>query len=150
MADSNRGQEMSNFWRTWLAIFCLSLMIFGVMLSGGAFAATSAPVQFFLTWLGGNPAIIFDPPLRFSLAVLGAVTIGWALTLYAVIVAATDLGPPGRPLWHGIMVAVLVWFVIDCGLSVATGFGRNVIPNLAVLALFLIGVRGSGVMKPTA
>ena len=141
---------MSNFWRNWFAIFCLSLTIFGVMLSGAAFKATSAPVQFFLTWLGGDPAIGFDPSLRFSLAVLGAVTIGWAMTLYATIVAAIDLGPRGRPLWQGMTVAVLVWFVVDCGLSVATGFGRNVIPNLAVLALFLVGVRGSGVIKPIA
>lgn len=141
---------MSGFWRNWFTGFCLSLLIFGVVLAGGAFEATTGPVRFILALLGGNGDISFDPPLRFSLAVMGAVSIGWAISFYHTIGAAIDLGDMGRPLWRGMTIAVVCWFVIDSSLSVATGFGLNVIPNLLLLGLFLIGVRGSGVLKPAA
>lgn len=141
---------MSGFWRNWFSGFCLSLLLFGVILAGGAFDSTTGPVRWLLTLLGGRADITFDPPLRFSLAVLGAVSIGWAIAFYYTIGAAIDLGPAGRPLWRGMTVAILVWFVIDSSLSVATGFALNVIPNLLLLGQYFIGVRGSGVMKATA
>jgi hypothetical protein len=141
---------MSGFWRNWFSGFCLSLLIFGVILAGGAFEATTGPVRWLLTVLGGSADITFDPPLRFSLALIGSISIGWAVAFYYTIDAAIDLGPLARPLWRGMTVAVIVWFVIDSSLSVATGFALNVIPNLLLLGQYFIGVRGSGVMKVSA
>lgn len=138
---------MSKFWRNWFTGFCLALLLFGVVLAGGAFEATTAPVRVILAVLGGDSDIRFDPPLRFSLAVLGAVSIGWAVNFYYTIFAAVDLGNAGQPLWRGMTIAVLIWFVIDSALSIATGFALNVLPNMLLLGQFLIGVRGSGVLK---
>ena len=139
---------MSVFWRNWFVGFFGALMLFGLVLVGGAFEATTGPIRWLLVLIGGGLDIRFDPPLRFVLALLGAVLIGWAVCLHYTIGAAIDLGPRGRPLWHGMTIGILVWFVIDCSLSVATGFALNLIPNTLLLVQYLIGVRGSGVLKP--
>jgi hypothetical protein len=141
---------MSGFWRNWFNGFCLALLVFGIVLAGGAFAATTGPIRLLLVVLGQSDDIVFQPALRFSLGVLGAVTIGWAISFYTTIQAAIDLEQRGRPLWRGMVAAALGWFVIDNILSVATGFALNIIPNTLLLAQLLIGIRGSGVLKPPA
>lgn len=141
---------MSGFWRAWFALWCLSLGVFGLVLSGGGIEATSGPVNLILTTLQGGEPITFDAPLRFSLAVLGAVSLGWAVTLYFVIGAAIELKERGRPLWNAITAGMVTWFVVDSALSVATGFGLNVVPNVLLAALYLIGLVGSGALKRSA
>lgn len=138
---------MSGFWRNWFMAFCGSLLVFGAVLCGGAFEATSAPIRLFLTLLGGPGEAAFDPTLRFSLAVMGGVSIGWAVSLHFTIRAAIDLGERGRPLWNAITAGLASWFVIDSSLSVATGFGLNVVPNLMLAGMYLVGLFGSGAMK---
>lgn len=138
---------MSGFWRGWFVVWCFSIGAFGAVLSCGAFEATSGPVRFVLSNLRGPSEALFDPPLRFSLAVMGAVSIGWAVTLFGVIGAAIDLGDKGRPLWNAISAGMVSWFVIDSTLSVATGFGLNVAPNLALAGMYVLGVLGSGALK---
>lgn len=141
---------MSGFWRAWFAVWCFSLAAFGLVLAGGAIETTSEPVRFILTVLQGSGDITFDPPLRFSLAVLGAVSVGWAVTLYLMIRAATDLGEQGRPFWNAITAGMVCWFVLDSTLSVVTGFGLNVIPNVLLAGTYLVGLAGSRVMKRPA
>lgn len=138
---------MSSFWRNWFSGFCVSLIVFGIVLGGGAFEATSGPVRFLLVLLGGSSDISFEPAFRFSLGLLGAISIGWGVMFYYTIAAAIDLKAQGRRLWQGMTTAIIIWFVIDNILSIATGFALNVIPNTLLLAQYFIGVRGSGVMK---
>ena len=85
--------------------------------------------------------------LRFSLAVMGAVSIGWAVTLFFFLRAAIDLGGQGRPLWNAITAGMVSWFVIDSALSVATGFGLNVVPNIALALMYIVGLIASGALK---
>ncbi len=140
---------MSGFWRMWFVAWCASIALFGAVLAGGAFEATEGPVRFVLSVLGpGEP--LFDAALRFSLAVMGAVSIGWAVTLYFTVRAAIDLGPRGRPLWTAISAGMVSWFVIDSALSVATGFGLNVVPNLVLAGMYVVGLLGSGVARARA
>jgi hypothetical protein len=141
---------MSGVWRTWFALWCLSIGGFGVLLAGGAFAATDGPVRLLMTVLQGGGDVDFAPALRFSLAVMGAVTIGWAVTLHVMIRAAIALGSAGRPLWTAVSAGMASWFVIDCTLSVATGFGLNIIPNLLLVTIYVAGLIGSGVLKSSA
>lgn len=140
---------MSGFWRGWFVVWCVSIGAFGAVLSGGAFEATSGPVRFVLSMLGGQADALFDPRLRFSLAVMGAVSIGWAVTIYAIVQAAIRLGPEGRPLWNAVTAGMISWFVIDSTLSVATGFGLNVVPNLGLAGMYVIGLLGSGALRKT-
>lgn len=132
---------MTGFWRSWLNIWCWAVGLFGVALLSGGFAATSPPLAGLYGLLGNVPPPDFDPPLRFSAALLGAITIGWAITLQAAIRAAVLLG---SPIWRHLTVAVIVWYVLDSALSVWTGFGLNAVPNTVFLVTYLVPVWRSG------
>jgi hypothetical protein len=138
---------MSGFWRNWMMGWCWAVGLFGVVLMGGALDATSGPTRLLYGVL--NPAAEFrlDQTMRFSLAVLGAVTLGWSLTLFAAIQAAHQLGDRAEPTWCLIILSVAVWYVIDSGLSIATGFSLNTIPNTVFLAAFLLPILKSGVLR---
>lgn len=141
---------MSGVWRGWFLAWCVSIGVFGAVLSGGAFEATSGPVRLVLDNLHGPGVLSFTPVLRFSLGVMGAVSIGWAVMLHFVVRAAIDQGREGRRLWNAISAGMASWFVIDCTLSVATGFGLNVVPNLVLAGMYVAGLIGSGVLKTRA
>jgi hypothetical protein len=138
---------MTAFWRNWFMVWCLSIGLFGAVLAGGAFEATSGPVRIVLALLNGPAQPVFDPTLRFSLAVMGAVSIGWAVTLHFIIRASTAPESHARPLWDAISAGMVCWFLIDSALSVATGFGLNVLPNCLLAGIYVVGLMGSGVLK---
>lgn len=138
---------MSRFWRTWMVGWCCAVGFFGLVLAASAFDATSGPTRILFGLL--DDRVVFDPGphLRFSLAVLGAVTVGWSLTLLAAVQAANQLGDQARSVWVLVTGSLVVWYVIDTALSLATGFGLNVIPNTIFLAVFLLPIIRSGVLK---
>ncbi len=138
---------MSTFWRNWLLVWSVGVLIFGVVLAGGAFEATSGPVSLVYQGLQGPGDLVFDPAMRFTLAVMGCVSIGWAVTMFLMIRAAFSLGHHARPIWIGLTAGVVTWFVTDSALSVATGFGLNVVPNTVLIVTYLIAVLGSGALK---
>jgi hypothetical protein len=141
---------MSGFWRGWFAAWCVSIGVFGAVLSGGAFESTSGPVRVVLSILHGPSVADFNPTLRFSLAVMGAVSIGWAVMLLLVVRAAIDLEDGGRPLWNAITAGMAAWFVIDSALSAATGFALNIAPNVALAGMYVVGLLGSGALRRAA
>ena len=141
---------MTGFWRNWLVVWCLSVGLFGVVLAGGGFEATSGPIRLFFVFLNGPGELELDAYMRFSLGVLGPITIGWSLTLYAVMKAANQLEKrAARPIWILVTASVACWFVFDSMLSVYTGFWRNTIPNVIYMAAFLLPIFRSGVLKDT-
>ena len=141
---------MSSFWRNWLTVWCWAVGVFGAVLAGGAFDATSLPTRLFFGLLNGPAPLDLQAQARFSLGVLGAVTLGWSLTLAAAIRAAIQLGEQGRPTWLLVTASAVTWFVIDTPLSIATGYGLNAIPNVIFLAAFLAPVLASGVLRQPA
>ncbi len=141
---------MSAFWRGWLIIWCMGVGLFGLVLAGGAFEATSAPVRWVLESLRGPGEVDFNPAMRFSLAVMGCVSIGWAVTMFTVMLAAFQLGDRARPIWAGLTAGIAIWFVTDSALSVATGFGLNVVPNTVLVATYLVAVVAGGGFKKAA
>lgn len=138
---------MSGFWRTWLNVWCVAVGLFGVVLAGGAAEATSGPIRWLLDLLNGPEPLAIEGPMRFCLAVLGAVTIGWSLTLFAAMDAAARLGPMGEPVWRMILASGLVWYVVDSALSLATGFGLNLIPNTLFIAGLIAPLAAGGVLS---
>jgi hypothetical protein len=138
---------MSNFWRNWMRLWCIGVGVFGAVLSAGASDVTSGPAHFLLDVLNGSGSISPSPELRFSLAVLGAVTIGWSVVLFGAIEVAASLAEKGRTLWGWLTAGVVTWYVIDGALSVMTGFGLNVVPNSILLATFLLPLLLAGVLK---
>ncbi|MFN3521123.1 MAG: hypothetical protein ACK4YQ_02660 [Phenylobacterium sp.] len=138
---------MNAFWRNWMWGWCAAVGLFGAVLALGGLPATGEPARLLLDVLNGPAPVALDGALRFSVAVLGAVTIGWSLTLAAAIRAALELGEGAGPVWRLTLAGVVGWFVIDSILSVATGFALNVVPNLILLATFLWPLQRSGALR---
>ena len=130
---------MTRQWHTQMTIWCGAVMLFGLVMTGGAFYATSAGVYALFGVLAGPGPTAYDPALRFSLALIGAVTLGWGATLLAVVRGTADMSASQTaPLWRMITIAVLMWFVIDSGLSIATGFWRNAVSNSVLPGWYLL------------
>jgi len=97
--------------------------------------------------LNGGAEVDFDAPLRFSVALMGCVALGWSLTLLVAMQAAHQLGDRGRTVWLGLTASVAGWFVIDSLLSTVTGFGLNALSNTVFMAAFLLPIVRSGVLR---
>ena len=141
---------MSPFWRIWLIGWASSVILFGVIIACGAFEATSGPISALYDLLQGPGPITNDPALRFSLAVMGCVSIGWGVTGLLAIMAAIKLGDKGQPVWNAITLGLFVWFISDSALSFATGYGLNVVPNILLLTGYLIPLIASGKLMKSA
>lgn len=139
---------MTDFWKNWLKLWAWGVVIFGVVLSSGAFAATEGVVRPIFNLLGNPFPDQPDAHHRFSLGLMGAVSIGWGLTLVGIFNAIFGLGSDRTaPFWRAILVATLGWFVIDGYISVATGFTLNLIPNTVLLVLLLVPLLQSGALR---
>lgn len=138
---------MSAFWKTWLKLWCGSVLAFGVALLFGGLPATAAPTMRLLDLLNGPAPLELTPPLYFASGVLGGVTIGWAVGTYGAILVAIDLGDRGGSLWRWMARGVAAWFVTDSTLSIASGFGLNVIPNVVLLTGFFLPLYATGVLR---
>ena len=135
------NRPLSEFWMTWMTGYCVAVALFGIVLAGGAFDVTSGPVRIIFNLMNGPGEFDLVPAMRFSLGVLGAVSLGWSVTLYAAVQAANQLGrPSGRSIWIMITASVVCWYLIDSTLSIATGFWMNAIPNTILMAAFLVPV----------
>ncbi len=139
---------MSRFWLNWLNVWCLAVAIFGVVLAGGGFEATSGPVRMVFEQLKGPGGTELTAPVRFLLGVLGPISVGWSLTFYAAMRAVQQLDKAAaRPIWILLVASVACWFFVDSAVSVHTGFWRNTIPNAVLMGTFLVPVIRSGVLK---
>lgn len=121
-----------------LSVWSGVVALFGLGLCGAGLEATDGFARFAFGVLGA-PDAVFTPELQFAVALMGAVTFGWGLTLLAVARSpAADMA-----VWRRIRTAALVWFVVDSGLSITTGFGLNALSNAVLTAaLLLILARG--------
>lgn len=153
LQDFDRGKNMtekpmSSLWQKWMTGWCGAVGLFGIILVGGGLEVTSAPVRILFDFLNGPGKLDLNPHMHFSLAVLGAVTIGWSLTLMAAIQAANQLEKRvSKPIWALITTSLVSWYVIDSILSIATGFWLNAVSNTIFIATFLIPITRSGVLR---
>jgi hypothetical protein len=132
----------------WIKGWCTAVGLFGLMLIGGGFEATSGPIRMFFDLLDGPGELDLNPHMQFTLAILGAVTIGWSITLLVAIQAAHQLEQQARrSIWIGIVASIMFWYVIDSILSIATGFWHNAISNTIISATFLILVIRDGLLR---
>jgi hypothetical protein len=139
---------MSAFWKNWLNLWCAGVTLFGVILALTAFAPTDGLARLvfalFQTPLPDN----MDNLHRFSIGLMGAVTMGWGITLYVAFQAAHLLDPAHAPrIWRSVTIVALVWYAVDSYISVATGYWMNAVSNTLIMALYLIAVMKSGAIK---
>lgn len=138
---------MSRFWRNWLTVWGWAVVLFGLVLAGAGFEATSGPTRLLFDVLNGPEDLILSAQMRFAVGLMGAVTLGWALTLLVTFDAAHRLGAAGGPAWRGVLASAVVWYVIDSGISVVTGFGLNAVSNTLLMAGLLTPLMASGVLR---
>lgn len=130
----------------WLILWCGVLAALGVALTGAVAEATSAPARLVFAVIGVRD-LGLDAHMRFTLAVLGAVLIGWSITLLGATRVARRLdGAPARSAWRSVAAALVGWFAIDSTLSILTGFPLNAVMNTIFLIAFLAPMVRSGVL----
>lgn len=137
---------MQGLWKVWLTLWCWGVFAFGVVLVTAAVPGADAVARFVYNALVTDPANLplFDQPaVKFGLGVQGALTIGWALTMFAMMRVAETAG---APVWRALTTALLAWFAIDSTISVSTGFTLNAVSNTVLIVAYLIPVLACGVL----
>lgn len=138
---------MDGFWKAWMTAWCWATVALGLIFVGAAFPATDGLARLYYDLVDG-PRVVqdlyADPAMRFTQAVLGAVLIGWAVTIFGLVGAAREAGAQA---WRTLTAAMAVWFVADSALSAASGFPLNAIPNTLFFATYAAPVLASGVLR---
>ncbi len=137
---------MTKPWTTAMILWSWSVILFGAVLVAGIFPPLQGINHFLFDLMSQKTGSLgtFTPELQFSVGLMGAVTLGWGLTVLAVAQAVTE---PNPALWRGITRALIVWFVIDGAISVMTGFGLNAVSNTLLLGGYLFIMIRSGAQK---
>lgn len=141
---------MNAFWKNWIKIWCGGIILFGAVLAAGGLPAMDGIVRTLFGILSSDPlpdGFLDAPGIRFSVALMGAVTMGWGLTILLLLPA---IHAAGAPAWRGLTAALVAWFIIDGVLSATTGFALNNLPNIALMAGYLAPLLASGAMKSGA
>lgn len=141
------ARSLAPHWRLWLNLWCVGVFVFGIVLAGAAWEATSGPISALLARLHPDGDNSLTRAFRFGLGLQGALTMGWAVTMYAAFRAAVALGDAGTPFWRMVTVGLLIWYVVDSAISIVTGFGLNAVSNTLLVVAYLVPVLASGVLK---
>jgi len=72
----------------------------------------------------------------FAFGVLGAVMIGWAVSLLILIFIPLRRGEIWA--WWTIAASIMIWFVIDSAFSVISDYSGNAVSNGAFLLIFAL------------
>jgi hypothetical protein len=139
---------MTDFWKNWLNVWSAAVTLFGVVLALAAFAATDGLARFVFALFQMPLPQNMDMLHRFSIGLMGAVTMGWGMTAYVAFQAAYMLDTPkAARIWRQITIVLLVWYVVDSCISVATGYWINAVSNTAIMGLYLMAVIKSGATR---
>mgnify|MGYP003345686623 FL=1 len=134
---------MNDFWKTWLDIWCLGIMVLGCVLAGAGLVGFEGGVRHFLNLLNPTNPPVFNDVERFAFGLMGAATIGWGLTLFYFFRAA-HASNMGNKMYRHAFVVIIIWNLIDGYISYLTGFKFNIVSNLLlslgiVIPLYLTG-----------
>ena len=137
---------MSGFWRSWVNVWCWATLLFGVVLALGAHPAVNGPARAYYDLIffpvDGSPELD-GQALRLTVGVLGAVMIGWAVTIMAAVRAAHE----GAALWRPLTLAMGVWYGVDSAISIAGGAPMNAVSNTVFFAAWLTPMLATGVLR---
>lgn len=144
---------MTGLWKSWMQAWCGAIVLLGVMFLAAAAPGADAAARLFydLVYWPLDGRSVFSDDTRFTCAILGAVLIGWALTIFTLIDAADAAAPQlAARIWRGMTGAMLTWYVVDSAASIASGVPVNAISNTIFLATYLAPVLASGVLRTVA
>ena len=127
-------------WDRWLGVGVALVAVLGVALVAAAGPAADVFDQLFF----GGDGPVGTPDGRsyvaFVYRVLGAVLLGWAVSLG---VLARQLRARRRETWRAVVGSVLAWFVVDTTASLLSGFGANAALNLGLLVVLAVPLAGT-------
>ncbi len=126
-----------NFWENCLHAWVWMTIGFGCLFSGAGVPGLDGGAGLFYWVVSGGTvnAGDFDTAgMRISVALIGAVMLGWGCAMLAV----WRVSGANPAVWRGLSRAVLIWYVVDSALSVATGMPLNAVSNTLFLTLFLV------------
>jgi hypothetical protein len=122
------------FWWRWLIVVSVGVILFSL---GFIFLPDSIHSLYSIIL---NQDMVFAEEamhyLRLVYGVLGSVMLGWMIVVLFILLGAFRRGERGA--WNAITLSIVIWFVLDSGYSVYTGFVGNAIFNAAFLVLFAI------------
>jgi len=139
---------MSKFWQNWLKLWASGVILFGVVLASGSFAASDGLIRPLFDLFGNPLPESLDAHHRFAIGLTGAVSIGWGVTLLLFITHLVTLpAETAAPFWRGMLYATVIWYIVDGVISVATRFAWNVASNTMLLVLLLVALVKSGALR---
>jgi len=89
---------------------------------------------------------VFNDIERFSFGLMGAITIGWGLTLFYFFRAA-HASNMGNKMYRQAFVVLIIWNLIDGYISYHTGFRLNIASNLLLSLGFVIPLYWTGKLQ---
>ena len=131
---------MTEFDRKWLTTLSVGIGLFGLILFGAGWASTDWAARGVFALFGNLLPDAPDRYLRFTTSLMGAVTFGWAATIYVAFRVLWAMPANSAENWRLLTAAILIWYVIDSAASVANGFAANAVSNTLIIALFLVPV----------
>lgn len=142
---------MTDFWKNWLKIWSVAVTLFGIILALASFAPTDGLARAVFALFQNPLPSDMDSLHRFSIGLMGAVTMGWGMTLFVTFQAAHLLDAAHAPrIWRAITLVALIWYAVDSFISVMTGYWLNAVSNTVILALYLFAMWQSGAMRDPA
>jgi len=137
-----RSSHVFLFWWRWLVTVTSAVIIFGAFL---VVSPRLARGLFGLLCYGSGDALSgfsVEAVRYIALAhgVLGAVMMGWGVAFLLVL-----LGPFRQRqahAWRTLAVSLSIWFIVDSGVSLWTGFWQNALLNTVLALLFLPALLG--------
>ena len=127
------------FWFRWLLVVIVGVMLFAIsMILSPDLIRQFFSLLFYASANGiesrfGAAAVAYITLVH---GVLGAVMLGWSVSLLLVLLGPFQRG--SREGWLIVSVSVAVWFVPDTLFSLLTGFWQNAVLNFAFALLFAI------------
>lgn len=130
--------NVNRFWWYWLLA-----AVSGVILFGLALIFLPAQMEQFFNWMlfASPTAVPVQGPaavdyMRFVYGVLGAVMVGWGVSLFWVLIGPYGRGE--RAGWLALATPLAIWYVVDSSFSVAQGYWQNAVLNSVFAALFAL------------
>jgi hypothetical protein len=132
------SKSVNNFWWKWVIVVIIGVMIFSLTLM---LIPDTMQELFNILFYGSADADgRFDENasdyIQFVYGVLGAVMIGWSVSMLTTVFGAFKRGE--REGWNGLALSIVVWFVVDSAFSIYAGFVENAVFNLTVFVMLAI------------
>jgi hypothetical protein len=126
-------------WWNWLIGVTCSIIIFslGMVIAPSFVQEKLFDAMFFssaqMKTILSNSAVSY---ILFTYRVLGAVMVGWMISLLFIL--AGSFRQKQREGWYAVTGSIVVWFLLDSGVSISAGYWQNAVFNVVFFVLFII------------